>query len=387
MITSPSIGPAYLRRERVVQPWRVCLVIYTLLIIITTHWPGSPPEAVEPRHYFPDKLIHFLAFGGFVLLLWSSGWSRTWWAASLIGVAFVLVDEWTQSLFASNRHASGEDMAAGMLGVLTASGWMTALATPETHGFGSRSRRLSFAFETFLEQPSNILRLLVVASIPLLIVAVLIYVIAWNLFHASMGNLALTLGLLASLLAMNFFLRHRMRSVLNAIEERKPCFACGESMKSQTSDEYGWHQCTACGEEAHRSQWMPITLPRVSLRMIMTVDGPSGIACLMLYVLLGLVFGPYALLVSGQSGLAGAILFTSLGLLAAMLWSWRSQRLGSWFQSMGVRCAQCGEDLTGITADRGMGHCPQCDTDFARFQRQQDDEKGIANNAHTPSNA
>ena len=387
MITSPSIGPAFLRRERAVQPWRVCLVIYTLLIIITTHWPGAPPESVEPRHYFPDKLIHFLAFGGFVLLLWASGWLRSWWAASLIGLAFVLIDEWTQSIFASNRHASGEDMAAGILGVLTASGWMTALATPTPHGLGARSRRLSFALETFAEQPTNMLRLLAVGSIPMLIAAVVIYVTAWNFFHASMGNLALTAGLLASLLAMGFFLRRHMTPMLDAIEERKPCFTCGESMKSQTCDEHGWLQCSACDEETHRSQWVPITLPHMPLRTIIAADGPAGIACVMLYILLGLIFGPYALFVSGQSGLAGAILFTSVGLMTAMLWSWRIQRLDSWFQSMGVRCAQCGEDLTGIDDDRGIGHCPQCDTEFARFQRQQDDEEGNASSAHTSSNA
>jgi ribosomal protein L37AE/L43A len=387
MIAPQSIGPAFLRRERTLQPWRIALVLFTLFIIITSHWPGQAPEAIEPRHYFPDKLIHFLAFGGFVMLLWLSGWIRSWWIVSLAGMGFVLIDEWTQSIFATNRHASGEDLVAGMLGVLTASGWMTALAAPAPRALETRNRRQSFAMETLFEQTSNMLRVALAGAVPLLLVAVLTYAIAWTLLGASYGNLALTLGLVAALVSMGIYLRRRMSSIFDAMSEQWPCFACGNSMKELAPDEDGLATCSVCGEAAHCSQWIHLVMPKTPLQMLIKADGISGTACLMLYLLLGLIFAPYALLVSDQSGLAGAILYTSVGLITAMMWAWRHYILGSWLKSMGTRCAQCGSDLIGLEVDRGLGQCPQCRTDFARFGRLQDDEEGGANGVHTPSNA
>ena len=387
MIAPQSIGPAFLRHERTLQPWRIALVLYTLFIIITSHWPGQAPEAIEPRHYVPDKLIHFLAFGGFVMLLWMSGWIRSWWMASLAGIGFVLIDEWTQSIFATNRHASVEDLIAGMLGVLTASGWMAAFATPAPRALGTRSRRQSFAMETLFEQPSNILRLALLGAVPLLLVAVLIYSIAWTLLGASYGNLALTVGLVAAMICMWVHIRQRMISILDAMTDPRPCFACGNSMKELAPDEAGWATCSVCGEEAHRSQWVRLVMPKTPLPMLIKADGISGTACLMLYLLLGLIFAPYALLVADQSGLAGAILYTSVGLITAMMWAGRHQLLGSWLTSMGTRCAQCDSDLMDVEVDRGLGQCPQCRTEFARFGRPQDDEEGGANGVHTPSNA
>ena len=103
--------------QRVPQLWHAALVSYAMLLIVATHWPGSPPEPGVPQHVPPDKLMHFVAFGGFALLLWANRWLRQWWAVGLVSLAFVVLDEWTQSTFAVNREASGQDIVAGALGV------------------------------------------------------------------------------------------------------------------------------------------------------------------------------------------------------------------------------------------------------------------------------
>ena len=99
-----------LRRAR--SNWRRVLVVYFVAMTTATHWPrlgfGGGGSI--------DKFIHFLGFG---LLAWiamnAAPWGRAWlgFAAAL---AWVYLDEKTQSLPALGRTFSGADMVAGLIG-------------------------------------------------------------------------------------------------------------------------------------------------------------------------------------------------------------------------------------------------------------------------------
>ena len=155
--------------QRAPQIWRAALVGYAVLLIVATHWPGSPPEPGVPQHVPPDKLMHFLAFGGFAMLLWTSRWIRHWWTIGLVSLAFVLLDEWTQSVFAVNREASGQDIVAGVLGVLTATAWITALGPSGSAVIRMRDARLVYVNATITNQ-TELIRVLLAGVIPVIVI-------------------------------------------------------------------------------------------------------------------------------------------------------------------------------------------------------------------------
>ena len=315
--------------QRAPQIWRAALVGYAVLLIVATHWPGSPPEPGVPQHVPPDKLMHFLAFGGFAMLLWTSRWIRHWWTIGLVSLAFVLLDEWTQSVFAVNREASGQDIVAGVLGVLTATAWITALGPSGSAVIRMRDARLVYALNATITNQTELIRVLLAGVIPVIVIALPVYLGLWSLLDIGLGNLALTLGLIGGLSGAAFMLHRCMRTILDAMPDLKPCFECGTSMVDCTPDADGYMDCPNCTARAHQDQWNDESTPVIPMSTLVMTDGFAGLACIALFGLLTVVFIPSLLMPSVQGGLAGVVLYTAILLMTAMIWSWRRAQLAT----------------------------------------------------------
>ncbi len=106
-----------------VRSIRVCFVLYTLILITATHWPGLAIKGPITR---TDLVIHVGAFGLWTLLLGSTQWIRSSRClrrqalmVGLIGIGFGWLDETTQPLF--SRVFDWFDVAANMTGSILAS--------------------------------------------------------------------------------------------------------------------------------------------------------------------------------------------------------------------------------------------------------------------------
>lgn len=93
---------------------------YTLFLVLATHYP-RPEEFLGPNPP-PDKLLHFVAYGGLaVLAAGTVALARHWSArraAGLVGMlaAFAAVDEITQPLF--SRASERMDWVFDCVGIL-----------------------------------------------------------------------------------------------------------------------------------------------------------------------------------------------------------------------------------------------------------------------------
>ncbi len=115
---------------------RVVFVLYALALTTATHWPAL--KIGTETFPAPDKIIHMIAFGGLLVMLWRTRWVPRIWQAGLIVLVWALVDELSQSIEALHRTFSVQDMVAGQLGVVMVLAWFRALAP--VGGSASRAR-------------------------------------------------------------------------------------------------------------------------------------------------------------------------------------------------------------------------------------------------------
>lgn len=122
-ISSKSVSSKPRDDFLLVRVSRVCFVVYTLVLITATHWPGLAIKGPITR---TDLVIHVNAFGLWTLLLGLTRWIRSSRClrrqalmVGLIGVGFGWLDETTQPLF--SRVFDWLDVAANMTGAILAS--------------------------------------------------------------------------------------------------------------------------------------------------------------------------------------------------------------------------------------------------------------------------
>ena len=123
-------------------PVRAGFVLYALILVTLTHWPGLGVPAVVKR---PDLVVHFGAFGLWTVLLHLTGWigalgtARSLRVGTLIAVAYALVDETSQGIPILRRVVAIDDAIANLGGVLLGTLAIITLRaligpTPETTG-------------------------------------------------------------------------------------------------------------------------------------------------------------------------------------------------------------------------------------------------------------
>jgi VanZ family protein len=98
---------------------RAVFVVYALVIVTLTHWPGMQIEGPVPRS---DLWAHLGAFGLWGLLFGCAGWfgrpdtRRGFLAAWGVGIVYTAIDEATQAIPALRRVAAWDDWAANLMG-------------------------------------------------------------------------------------------------------------------------------------------------------------------------------------------------------------------------------------------------------------------------------
>lgn len=126
----PHPGDAEPARGRLARHARWLLWVYWLALALGTHWPELQvvPEPAEPGPLDPilrpDKLLHFAAFSGLMVLLVMSGlgargrsWTGSCGVALVIGLAYAVVDELTQGL-SKGREVDISDLLTNAIAVL-----------------------------------------------------------------------------------------------------------------------------------------------------------------------------------------------------------------------------------------------------------------------------
>ncbi|MFO0827369.1 MAG: VanZ family protein [Phycisphaerales bacterium] len=145
-------GDAELIRARATTWRRVALGIYAGGLTVGTHWPRL--ELGDPRHP-PDKMLHFLCFGGLAVLLHQARFFRLNLVLIVVAIVWIVFDETTQAIPGLGRSFSVEDIAASAMGAIVA----TAIcwATRPVGGPAARVRRARFdlCLDRLLSSPTN----------------------------------------------------------------------------------------------------------------------------------------------------------------------------------------------------------------------------------------
>ena len=262
--------PAAIRREGAAWPWRIAFLVFATLLLIATHWPASEPSGNNVLS--PDKLVHFLCFGGFTFLLWMTRWFRRFWVVALYSIAFTVLDEISQGFFSAHRDTSGADIAAGLLGVFAASAWMTTFQPADHFVTRQQEKQVIWVVDELLARPANWFLLGGAFVVPMLIVFLPLYILGWKTLGISVGNITLTLGILVGLAALGVVLRRILPDYLRRIETDRPCFECGVDLSDLELDADGSGHCGACTSGAPFAMG-PAAAPRIPLATVLQADG------------------------------------------------------------------------------------------------------------------
>ncbi len=127
-------------RRTALASWRISLWLYFVTMTVLTHLPTMEP--LGPGHDAPDKIAHFLTFGGLAVLLERARMLPRGWIAFVVVAVWAPLDEWTQQWFAVSRTTSVADVVGGWMGILTA-GVVTAALRPTTRASGAWRRGIA----------------------------------------------------------------------------------------------------------------------------------------------------------------------------------------------------------------------------------------------------
>lgn len=376
----PTVDPVARRERAVRRLWRLAFALYAGALTIGTHWPrlelgvGDVPA--------PDKIIHFIAFGGLAFLLWMTGLITRTWLVLLVAAIWVFLDEVTQAIPILGRRFSGWDVTAGLLGTACFATWVWATAPLGGALNHMRLAGIRFALQEFYTWPRTWLHSAGSGGAMALMIGVctglLIYWYqplepAEAIRGALVGALA---GGIAGVLAM---VDARMRTHRDSIFARRPCFRCGGSCESAAANEGGVGRCPTCKEKFHLGQWlMRSELPRfAAVRLGLRAGWLAivlGLGAAALYIiLLAMHFhlpDVIAAFVRARGMPDDMRLTIDIAVLAVILGvAVRRYRKGVAVavDSQAKRCRVCGHDVHATPTDRGIGRCGECGTVFVRL--------------------
>ena len=169
-------------------------------------------EALGPTHIAPDKLAHFIAFGVLAVLCERSRLAPRW-VVMLAVTVWVPLDEWTQSVFATSRQTSLDDVLSGWLGVLTAAVVTTLLGPP--HGVPATSHwaRAFTSLDAVAARGGGGVMIALIVMVVSLASTVGFYLFIWFTAGTSQGSVALLLGGIFGLIVAWPFTRRAWRRV------------------------------------------------------------------------------------------------------------------------------------------------------------------------------
>jgi hypothetical protein len=353
-------------------------VLYTLTLTVVTHWPALA-LGTESRPA-PDKLLHMIAFGGLVALLWQTRWCKAPWHVVVLVLVWAAVDEASQGLPALHRTVTWQDMAAGQLGVLlVAAGWWALSPV------GGPANRARLAFHgVIIADLFTRARTWMIVTGSAIAAGLVIGAVGWLVMQAAPEAIRQTQGLVVTALVgaaagALFAMTALGRNRASALAETRPCFVCATSCRVVDFDDSGHGRCPSCDAPVHFGQWaLPMQLPmRAALRgagpaALLTVGLIVGAVALHVLVLvLGMHVTSAKRLHMAWQSLTPDMRFTvDLALVgaavAAGLRLYR-RRQGRLCDRQHLVCRRCGHDLTGAPLTRGLGVCSECGASFVRI--------------------
>ena len=104
-------------------------IVFVTAIVVITDLALQPGYVTPPRLFGSDKLEHFAAFAGLMVVA-RIGWPRRMWSAALALFLYGLAIELLQALPAIGRTASIADLAADTVGIAAGAGaaWLATKA-------------------------------------------------------------------------------------------------------------------------------------------------------------------------------------------------------------------------------------------------------------------
>lgn len=359
-----AAAPEALRR-RATGLRRAVFGIYAGALAAGTHWPRL--ELGDPARP-PDKTLHFIAFAGLAVMLWEARLVRRHATLLAVGIAWIWLDEWTQRIPGLGRVFSHEDIAAGVLGFLSATAVLWALRP--IGGAAARLRRARFdaLLDSLLARP-----------------------VAWGVL-ASSGALGATIGVPSAILLDRLlggdnapFQTALVGGVLGAAavggamlvaglrfeDERMRrdgrCLRCGERRPRDGA------ACPTCAQPALPGQWLVWPIPGwgdVRRAFLVPLAGAFATLLCLSTLWLGLLAArrdvPIAarlddLLRSLSPGMTSVIDATLLAIVLAVAIDRARHRLARRIGRGDARCVGCGQDLRATpVADGGVGRCGEC---------------------------
>jgi len=356
--------------------WRIAFGAYIVLLTTATHWPQLQLPASSPAS---DKMIHFVVFAGFAVLLWQTQWFRSRWMVTLLAGLWAVLDEWSQALPGLNRFTTWSDVTANVLGVLVVGAWLWAMRPAGTHLNALRLAMHRYLLDVIFAR----LRTWIVLTAMVLVCAGVVVFAAMYL-PPNVAQVVIVAAALVTISAGGMYLVFQWRAQQAALSTTRPCFECGQKVPDDAFGESSWSRCVHCGASVHADQWREP--PRPSTRQWL---GAAGWPLVLGLVLCGgLVIAMLLAAVAFRMGMQSN--------MHAELWLRASKTFGQQYQTLlevidlavclfilavvmrllrvrlarfydrAVRCSVCGHDLTGTPAPGGVGRCGECGSPFER---------------------
>ncbi len=137
------------------------------------------------------------------------------------------------------------------------------------------------------------------------------------------------------------------------------------SCRGGAYDEGGRGRCPACEAPVHRGQWT--RPPGLRLSAVVRALGPALSAGIIRFGVVVVAFLIGVVVLVPEPNTAFAMILGGVGLIGALaVRAYRSAK-AQLHDQQGVRCRRCRHDLHATPAERGIGHCPQCEAPFVRI--------------------
>lgn len=365
--------------------WRRLAVMSTVVLFLATHWPLGE---FAREWAGSDKLIHAAVFAVLTSLWWNAQLTRR---LSWLVVAMALwagFDEVTQLVPFIHRHTAWDDYVADLVGIAMVAANIRLRRSTVHSAPGQWRLALNDAAElSLLDRPMPWLAVCTTGALGMLVGIPLAMV--WGSFRdwpllpcAALG------GLFGGSFAVGIALASGIRHERAGMQARRACLGCGASVGDGAIAADGSGQCSHCGAAVHAGLWIepPKEAGRVHARRPMSaaqrwwIVGQIVVTSVLMLGVLRLathdaITGPRSVATGGGEvaatgpggrietvlAIGGAAIVLGIPMLGARR---RADRTAA---TEGSLCMWCDHDLRGTAATQGVGVCPECGKQFARF--------------------
>jgi hypothetical protein len=343
--------------------------LYLGVVTAGTHWPRL--QLGDPTHP-PDKLLHFIAFGGLMFMLVRARFFAGLTANFLVALLWTAFDEVTQGIPGLGRSMSFEDVAAGWMGVATTGLFLWATRPLAAPIVALRRKRFDAMIDLILSRRIGWIGFGVsavggIATIGPLAILANGFTAEPTPFQAAIVGAVLGAGSGGAA-----YLLIVMRSLEDELIDRRLCLGCGTSVAQ------GEKSCPACGERPLLGQWLP--MPVLSRGDILRACLPPAIGAIGVLILTVVVLQLAAMLIptsepilrlngwwNGLSkGMDTNIHAFYLAVIVAVTVERSRARMARRIESGHALCLGCRHDLRSTPAPDGTGRCGECGAGFVR---------------------